>query len=125
MDLDAWLRNETATYCLELARVTGLVMIAPIPWVNAPKRVKAGLAMMLAFVAHGYAGVPEGVNTPIGMALGLGSELVIGGAMGLVVLFAIATVEVLGDTISPAMGLSTSAAFSVCLLTRSECWSHL
>ncbi len=104
MDLDAWLRNETTTYCLELARVTGLVMIAPIPWVNAPKRVKAGLAMMLAFVAHGYAGAPEGVNTPVGLALGLGSELVIGGSMGLVVLFTIATVEVLGDVVSPAMG---------------------
>lgn len=104
MDLDAWLRNETATYCLELARVTGLVMIAPIPWVNAPKRVKAGLAMVLAFVAHGHAGVPDAIQTPVGMALGIGSELMIGGAMGLVVLFTIATVEVLGDTIGPAMG---------------------
>ena len=23
MELDAWIRNETATYCLEIARVTG------------------------------------------------------------------------------------------------------
>jgi flagellar biosynthetic protein FliR len=114
--VEAWLRLESMLLALELARVVGVLAVAPLPWSLAPLRVRAALALMLAGVAHGVSALPA-VATPTAtwsvesVALAVGGELLVGAAMGFIVRLAIAAAEIAADVASPLIGLGVAQVF--------------
>lgn len=114
----AGLEHEAARFVLEMARVGGVVAVSPIPWTNAPMRVRAGLIIVLGVVVHGPSPIdapsPRGqleVLAPTWAALCLLSEVGIGAAMGFVVRLTFAAVEVMGSTVALPMGFAAAEAF--------------
>ena len=106
------LPREGAIFALETARSAGLVTIAPMLAQDAPMRVRASLALMLAFVAHGVAhDAPKGVEELGAMVVAVPSEILIGLAMGFVVRCALAVVEIAGDIASPMLGFGAASLF--------------
>lgn len=106
------LRPELGLMGLELARLSGVVAVSPIPWSNTPKRVKAGLLIFLVLVVHGQGNPPElEVQSPFWAATHISTEFVIGLAMGMVVRLSLAAAEMAGSILSMPMGLSAAEAF--------------
>ncbi len=106
------LRTELATLVLETARIGGMMMVAPLPWQRAPKRVRAALALLFAVIAHGAGTTPAAqLDTLAQVAVAVPSELLVGAAIGLVVRLSFAVAEVAGEAISPLFGLGASAMF--------------
>ena len=111
MILDA-LAREAAIFGLSASRISGLLLAAPILWTNAPMQVRAGLVLSMAFVSHGVSGAtPASLDSVERIALAVPSELLIGIAMGLVVRFCVAGVEIAGDIMSPLVGFGASTLF--------------
>lgn len=114
----AGLEREAARFLLELARVTGVVAVSPIPWTNAPTRVRAGLIIVLGALVHGPGSLSGTAGDsqremlePAWAALCLLSEVGIGAAMGFVVRLTFASVEVMGSTVALPMGFAAAEAF--------------
>jgi flagellar biosynthesis protein FliR len=111
MILDA-LPREAAAFGLAVTRISGVLLAAPILWTNAPMRVRAGLALALAFVSHGVSSVGvASLDSLERVAIAVPSELFLGAAMGLVMRFSIASVEIAGDIMSPLMGFGAASLF--------------
>ena len=111
IDFDGIVRTELSLFLLECGRISGIIMIAPLAWANAPVRVKAVLVLLLGFVAHGLsvkAAVPE---STLLVATAMVVELGIGIVVGLIVRFIVAIAEIAGEIIGPAIGLSMASAF--------------
>ena len=102
--------REAALFALETTRIGGMLMTAPLPWSLAPVRIRAGFAMLIAFLVHA-AGAPSRVTSPWQLAAAVPFELLTGVAMGVVVRLAILPVEVAGETIAPMMGIGTASLF--------------
>lgn len=111
ISLDSLLSTEMSLFLLECARISGVIIVAPLAWVHAPNRLRVVLVLLLAFVAHGLSVRAEAPGSPLLVASGLVVEFAIGVVMGLVVRFVIAIAEVCGEVMSPAMGLGMGAAF--------------
>jgi flagellar biosynthesis protein FliR len=109
--LDGILRTELSLFLLECGRIAGVILVAPLAWVQAPVRVRAALVLLLGLVAHGLSTSAELPPSPVLVASALVSELAIGIAMGFVVRFVVAIAEVCGDVIAPAIGLSMASSF--------------
>lgn len=109
--LEGLLRAEIAVFLLECARITGVIIIAPLAWVTAPARVKIALVLMLAFVVHGLSNQAVAPVSAFEAGLSLCSEFAVGIAMGLVVRIVVAIAEMCGDFVSPAIGLGVAASF--------------
>lgn len=103
---------EVASFVLETARIGGLLAVAPLPWRDAPSRVRGTFAVVLAFVAHGGANrLPELLDTTGKVLFAVPFELLVGAAMGMVVRLAMSAAEVGADAISPMLGLGIAAVF--------------
>jgi flagellar biosynthetic protein FliR len=100
-------------FALECARIAGLVIVAPLAWLNAPNRVRIALVLLLAFVVHGASTAALVPATILQATWTLFTEFAFGAAMGLVVRFVVATVEVAGETIAPMLGLGVAHIFDV------------
>lgn len=111
ISLDGILRTEFALFILECARISGVVMVAPLAWVHAPNRVRVVLVILLGFVAHGLSAGISAPESPLQLGMALVAELSIGIIMGLVVRFVVAIAEVCGEVMSPAMGLGMASTF--------------
>jgi flagellar biosynthetic protein FliR len=111
MILDA-LTREAAAFGLATTRIGGVLVAAPILWSNAPMRIRAGLVMAIAFVSHGVSS-PRAVSLDSieQVLMAAPGELLIGVAMGLVVRFCIASVEIAGDIMSPLLGFGAATLF--------------
>ena len=110
--LEVLLRNEAALIVLEAIRISGMVIVAPLGWTQAPNRVKAGLVLLLTFAAHGNLGEIAVAQAPIeSLAFTAANELLLGAAIGLVPRLIIAAVEVAGEQIAPMMGLGVAQIF--------------
>jgi flagellar biosynthetic protein FliR len=110
--LELLLRNEAATVVLEAIRVSGMVIVAPLGWTQAPNRVKVALVLLLTLAAHGDLGqIPVSEGPVEGLAFCAASELVLGVAIGLVPRLIIAAVEVAGEQIAPMMGMGVAQIF--------------
>jgi flagellar biosynthetic protein FliR len=102
--------REVALLGLETSRIGGLLLAAPLPWVMAPARIRAALAILLAFVVHNI--VPAGpIQSVWELAAAVPNELLAGAAMGFVVRLALSAVEVAGETLGPVIGLGTASLF--------------
>ncbi len=116
MSLDG-LSREAAILSLEIVRTAGFVTATPILFSSAPARVRGAVALLLALVSHGVRGAP-GVGIPAPnldsfeqVALSAPCELLIGAAIGLVMRFLLSIAEVMGDAISPVLGLNAVTLF--------------
>lgn len=106
------LLTEVTAFALELARITGLVVVSPIPWEVAPKQAKVGIVLFLGLVAHG---TPMAEGFDPGDLLTLGATTVLefatGAAMGFVVRMTVGIAEVAGTTVAPIIGFGAAQVF--------------
>jgi len=110
--LDVLIRNEAALVVLEAIRISGMIVVAPLGWTQAPARVKAALVVLLTLAAHGEFGqIPVSEGPLEGLALCAGSEFVLGVAIGFVPRLIMAAVEIAGEQIAPMMGLGVAQMF--------------
>ena len=98
-------------YVLECARVAGLVIAAPLAWLNAPLRIRGALVLLLGFVVHGSSRSRKLPDSLIEVSWILVTEFMLGIAMGLIVRFILAMAEVAAETIAPMLGLSVAHVF--------------
>ena len=110
--LDELLRAEAGAFALEAIRLGGMVIVAPLSWSSAPARVKASLVLLLAFAVHGQSPIsPELAASAPRIAAGVGSEFLLGVAIGMVVRLVVAGVEVAAEQIALMMGLGIAQVF--------------
>ena len=110
--LSAWLVPQVAALFLEMARVSGLVIVSPVPWEAAPKQSKAMVVVFLALASHGT-GFAEGFDSEnlAMLALGVVTEFATGAALGFVVRMTVAIAEVMGSTVAPIIGFGAAQVF--------------
>lgn len=110
--LEQLLQDEAARVVLEAVRISGMVLVAPLGFTQAPTRVKAGLVVLLTFAAHGQLGQAAlAEQSAFDLAFGAVNELVFGIAIGLVPRLILSAVEVAGEQIAPMMGLGVAQIF--------------
>ncbi len=110
--LEGMLRAELAVFLLEVVRIAGMVIVAPLPWAWAPLRVRTGLVLALALAAHSLGGWSGGQEpTPAAIALAVSSEFLLGVAIGFVVRLTVAIAEIAAEVVAPLMGLGVAQLF--------------
>lgn len=110
--LELLIRNEVALFVLQAIRISGMIIVAPLGWTQAPNRVKAALVVLLTLAAHGEFGTTPVAFGPLeGLAFRAAGEMVLGVAIGLVPRLTIAAVEIAGEQIGPMMGLGVAQIF--------------
>jgi flagellar biosynthetic protein FliR len=110
--LEILLQNEAALVVLEAIRISGMVIVAPLGFTQAPLRVKAALVVLLTLAAHGGFGQNPVSEQPLeGLAFCAASEFVLGVAIGLVPRLIVAAVEIAGEQVAPMMGLGVAQMF--------------
>jgi flagellar biosynthesis protein FliR len=103
--------SEVAVFVLEATRISGVIIAAPLAWSSAPAQARVGLTLALTLAVHGAA--PHSLRAlDIVAVLGaVPGELLIGLAMGLVVRFALAAVQVAADVFAPMLGFGVASLF--------------
>jgi flagellar biosynthetic protein FliR len=110
--LDTLLRAEVGAFSLETIRLAGMVMVAPLSWSLAPARVKAAMVLLFAFAVHGQSTLASDIaGSADRIAAAVGSELLLGIAIGMVVRLVVAGVEVASEQIALMMGLGIAQMF--------------
>lgn len=105
-------RVELHTLLLAITRSAGLILVAPLPWHYAPKRIRAVLAIVLGYLGHSLS--PVGTGTTLSVertVLCVVGELMLGVALGLTVRFAVAIAEVAAELIAPMLGIGVAQMF--------------
>ncbi len=111
--IDGLLHAELGALALEIARITGLVVVSPLLWLDAPKRVRAAIVIIFALLVHGQGKVAlEIVRAPELAVLGVFSELALGAAMGFVVRLALSVAEVAANAAAPMIGFGVAQIFN-------------
>jgi flagellar biosynthetic protein FliR len=112
--LEALIRPELLRFSLELTRIAGVIAMTPLAWSLAPLRFRVALALMLAVVVHGPSArinpAPE-FHGQLDLALAIGGELLLGLAFGFVVRLSITVGEVVGEVLTPSIGLGAAQIF--------------
>lgn len=112
--LEALLRPELLRFSLELTRIAGVIAITPLAWSLAPIRFRVALALLLAVVVHGPSArlhPAPAFHGELDLALAIGGELLLGLAFGFIVRLALTIGELLGEVITPAIGLGAAQIF--------------
>ncbi|PZP61802.1 MAG: flagellar biosynthetic protein FliR [Azospira oryzae] len=105
--LNAWL----AAFLWPLARVLGLLMVAPV-LSTAPARVRIGLGVVATLAIAPMAGtMPEAAVGSLQGLLILAQEVAVGAAMGFAVRLTFAALQVAGDLAGLQMGLGFATFF--------------
>ena len=63
--LELLLQNEAALVVLEAIRISGMMIVAPLGFTQAPNRVKAALVLLLTLAAHGQFGRAAVIEQPL------------------------------------------------------------
>jgi flagellar biosynthetic protein FliR len=106
------LRAHVALGALELARLSGVVVVSPVPWHNAPARARVGLVLFLLLLIHGQGNSPVRELSSAGWIAGhTFSEFLVGASIGMAVRLSIAAAEIMGSLLAPVMGFSAAEAF--------------
>lgn len=107
------LTGELAILGLCATRLTGLVVVTPLGWDQAPLRARGAFVLATALAIHGLHPKtlhPETFNVFDWIILVL-VEFLFGVAMGFVVRIAISSAEVAGEAVSSAIGLGAAQMF--------------
>jgi flagellar biosynthetic protein FliR len=105
-------RPEIGLAALELARISGVVAVSPIPWSNTPARVKVGLVLFLLLAVHGHGAQPlDDVPSAGWAASNIATEFIIGLSIGMVVRLSVVVAEIAGSAVAMPMGFSAAQAF--------------
>jgi flagellar biosynthetic protein FliR len=110
MMLDTML-PEIAVFVLEATRISGLVIAAPLAWSSAPAQARVGLTLAVAMGVHGVYPAALHARDIVEVLSTVPVELLIGLAMGLVVRFALAAVQVAADVFAPMLGFGVASLF--------------
>jgi flagellar biosynthesis protein FliR len=107
--LDLWL----AAYLFPLARITGVLMVAPMfGHRGVPKRVKLLLTLAITIAIAPMLGAPPQVPPASGIGLAiLAEQLLIGLALGYVMRIASAAIDMAGELTGLQMGLGFATFF--------------
>jgi flagellar biosynthetic protein FliR len=111
--LEATLAGRALVFLCVLARISGLIVVAPGPWTMAPQSARAALVILLAFattaspLAYGI----ELSDKPLTVALAITSDFAVGACMGMVVRLVVATAEMAGEFIAPQLGIGAAQLF--------------
>ncbi len=104
---------EVGLLILSCARLSGMLVLAPLGWDVAPARIRGVLVLVLGLSVHSMH--PRalslenlGVFSWLLMALG---EFILGAAMGFVVRIVISIAEIAAESFSPIMGLGAAQIF--------------
>ncbi|HTV25335.1 MAG TPA: flagellar biosynthetic protein FliR [Polyangiaceae bacterium] len=107
-----WFRPELGLAALELGRISGVVAVSPIPWSNAPARVRVGLVIFMLAAVHGLGDSDiDGLPSAAWAASNIATEFIIGASIGMVVRLSVAAAEIAGGAIAMPMGFSAAQAF--------------
>jgi flagellar biosynthetic protein FliR len=110
--LELLIRNEAALVVLEAVRISGMIIVAPLGFTQAPARVKAALVVLLTLASHGEFGQTPAIEGPLeGLAFSVSGEFVLGIAIGLVPRLIVGAVEIAGEQIAPMMGMGVAQIF--------------
>ena len=112
--LEAMIRPELLRYSLELTRIAGVIAMTPLAWSLAPLRFRVALALLLAVVVHGPSSrlhPAPAFHGELDLALAIGGELVLGLAFGFVVRLSVTIGELVGEVITPSIGLGAAQIF--------------
>jgi flagellar biosynthetic protein FliR len=110
--LDALLQSEASGFLLETVRISGLIVVAPLPWTMAPLRARAVLVLALALAAHGASPVAPNVGSSSALvAFSVGSEFLLGAALGFVFRLLMAVAEIMADVVAPQIGFGAAQMF--------------
>jgi flagellar biosynthetic protein FliR len=110
MILDGML-PEVAIFGLEVTRISGVLLAAPLAWSSAPAQARIGLALAIAMAIHGVTPPILRATDVIAVVSAVPLELTIGLAMGLVVRFALAAVQIAADSFAPMLGFGVASLF--------------
>jgi flagellar biosynthetic protein FliR len=113
--LESFLLNQFLLFTLILARVSGLVMIAPIfggPPVPMQIRALLAVALSLLMTTAYSTTAPADPGTLLNYLVQIGGEALVGVALGLGVLILLAGVHVAGQIISQLSGMSLADVYS-------------
>ena len=119
MDLAATLQgyavSEIAAFALAVARVAGVILVAPFPGQSVPNRMKVGLVLILAYL--GRAAAPDPFSGGLDLRLlGLAcAEVGIGLLIGFTVRVTFSASEVLGSTFAQSTGLTMGQVYDPAL----------
>lgn len=108
----SFLLQQSGTFLMETARLTGLLLAAPIGFQVLPIRIRALFVLLVTLVIHNPTGARDLRDMSV-LILGasLASELFIGVALGMVGRLTMGIIEMAADNIAPAMGLSAAQLF--------------
>ena len=110
--LEGLLRTEAVAFVLETTRITGVLIVAPLPWSDVPARARVAVALALGVVAHGWSGAPlEAMSSLPSLVLAGASEFAVGAAIGFVVRLAIAVAEIAASSLAPLIGFGVAQVF--------------
>lgn len=110
-DFEPLIRTEIGSFSLELARISGLIIVMPMPWEVAPRQIKVAMVLFLTLVIHGQHPSDFTLGEPLIAALQILAEFLAGAAMGLVVRTTVGAAEIAGSTIAPVIGFGAAQVF--------------
>jgi flagellar biosynthetic protein FliR len=105
--------SQAIGFVLVLTRIAGFIVVSPFPGANVSQRQRAGLAVVLAWLASTYAPLAHaphemGISLGLAVAVELGCGLVIGCAFR----FLYVAAQFLGQVVSQAVGLSMASVLN-------------
>ncbi|MCH2109090.1 MAG: flagellar biosynthetic protein FliR [Polyangiaceae bacterium] len=126
MPLDGILVREATLFLLSIARISGLLIGAPLPWKFLPTTGRAAFAILLAILSQSMH--PRGLSLELSLlhlALALGSEFFLGFALGFVVRLAVGVAEIAAESVAPVMGLGAAQIFDPSVGSQSSILSKI
>lgn len=105
-------RPDIGLLALEASRIGGVIAVAPIPWSNAPQKVRVGLILFLVALVHNPDNTAVGEVVSAGWAAAhISTELIIGGCIGLIIRMSIGVAEIAGNAVATPMGFGAAQVF--------------